>query len=406
MISGLADDIAKAAAAREENRAATAKRRRKKNDKPDDFTGDDSSHQSPPSQQQSQQSQQSAFVQEPPLTPKSEQPPQKPQRIPTLQPKPVPKPRGLEDPPGWNSGTPWKPNSMEYMQYRIRKAHQQQQQQRHESLDHHQVVDDNDSFHLPISSWVPIVDKQQREDDKTNGAATTNWYQSHETRVTLDKAMPSKSWEAKLDDPFHKMSQKNSWAPHLHPGGPNALQPYPPGNATASGRTTTSSSSSSSRSETIDVVSSSGEEESETIEVVDDSDTNSNSTSNSHTTTSSSGESESTNRAFARAMAMDGKLRKLSSGFSHATNSSSSGATGTSPQTSKSSSTTDVEGGQHQDGDGHPDYTTYLVDSNDTFQVFDENWGFNPSRGTLCVLLLCIVLALEGVAVGLYFALR
>ena len=121
-----------------------------------------------------------------------------------------------------------------------------------------------------------------------------------------------------------------------------------------------------------------------------------------------SNSSDNTDEVFARARALKVDASKSRSG-SRVTfvgevtgNKSGNGSTDGDGDDEES----EEEEGRMERGYYKSDPTTFLVDAEDTFQVFDGDCNFAPSRGTLCVLCLCIVVAAQGVAIGLYFALR
>mmetsp|Transcript_28208 Transcript_28208/g.49997 ORF Transcript_28208/g.49997 Transcript_28208/m.49997 type:complete len:365 (-) Transcript_28208:304-1398(-) len=363
MLSGLADEIAAAAAVREHRRKEKEQQQQQQLEM-QGTTGPDAT---------------------PPLHPPSTAALPPSQAAALTSP-----PRGKADPPGWDSHWSKHPrNSIAYMQERIAQANAQLQQKPRTTVPitpYHDVrsnlvsgADDDDSFMAPMSTWVPQVDKEQRK-------LTTTWPMA--TQETLKTAVPVQSW-SKVNDNERPESEKNSWAPHLHPNGPQALAPshFP----------TSKSSCEFDEEEILEDDDEEDDDDGDMIEIVDEeegpsqmsrkrkkkkkSKSSSFSSSSSSSRNSSSYSSDSSSSGFLRA----NKTR-------NATQQSLSSATASSEV---------MEQEQQQS-----DYTTYLVDSDDTFQCFDENWRFAPSRGTLCLIGLMIVLALEGLAVGLYFVLR
>lgn len=349
--------------------------------------------------------------------------------IPASTPFQATRPRGMDDPPGWNSKLA--PNNGVWMEQKG--AQKLQGRTVYSSTVNtlyrrpytpSRIPNDDDSFHAPLSSWVPQL-RDPKDDTKTDNTTTTRW-QSAATRNAMDTAVPRKSWKPPNNrkrrrkpndnDPslLNESYNEYSWAPHLHPQGPHALHPYPPGTSRSTydeddydidetvdeeeeegeevsvtdGAKHTKSRSTSYMSMEEDIISQS---ESELFEVVDES---SSDQSGSQISAEDNDGSDTTDAFFAA------KANNDKAANNRGSNGDKDGDGGSQGSTKQSAAS------EENMERGEPDFTTFLVDAEDTFQVFDSNWNFAPSKGTLCVLCLLIVLALEGVAVGLYFALR
>ncbi|KAG7341506.1 hypothetical protein IV203_023458 [Nitzschia inconspicua] len=336
------------------------------------------------------------------------------------------RPRGTDDPPGWNSK--WAPNSIEWMEQQVAQKTQKRASYsaigstiRRRPYTERPPGDDDDSFHAPLSSWVPQLRDQNYSSTNSTDNTTTRQWVSAATKNALDTAIPRKSWKPpkRKRKPLDNNSLLNesyndcSWAPHLHPQGPHALHPYPPGTSRSTyddgeydydGTDSAPDAASGTHGD-------SKSRESSYISMEENSQRTNYNTSDSHefievVEVESSSESKSRQRAqdesvrnidatFAETNESVGAFTKANDSSDGGDDSSSQGST----KESDAASDENVEGGQS-------DFATFLVDAEDTFQVFDSNWNFAPSKGTLCVLCLMIVLAMEGVAVGLYFALR
>ena len=367
---------------------------------------------------------------------------------PSLKSPPIPT---KSDPPGWNSK--WAPNSVAWME--------QQEAQKSGAVTMHPVpyqapTADSASFHAPLQSWVPLQDKERRN-RSMNGtpihtADNSSWLQSEATRTTLDRSVPVQSWQSgkrprqptpKLDEPVSAVP--HSWAPHLHPDGVDAARLESSLTHFASGSTHHSRSrksrdtavSSSYDGTMIDDDESgfgshssmeSSTESSSMIEVVSDS-------SNSRTGKmanrirrpdskvtmassiisasydDSSSNSTDTAEIFARARKIDASKSRSGSRVTFV-GEVTGGNNGNKITFKEGGGSTDGEDDEESEeegmerGNSKSDPVSFLVDADDTFQVFDDDCNFAPSRGTLCVLCLCIVVAAQGVAIGLYFALR
>jgi hypothetical protein len=329
------------------------------------------------------------------------------------------RPRGIDDPPGWNSK--WTPNSQAWMQQQAHKTENRGISNNNINSSSSQyrrpyttsVPNDDDSFHVPLSSWVPqLRDKDSFEQTARAGTIPTRW-QSAATKNTLDTAVPRKRWtpskhieqrprdnELLLNESYNDYS----WAPHLHTQDPHAadgLHPTPPGlrldsnslddcNAAGEKDTKNYDSSYVSVEDHIEV----DNDESSTQETSIPAALRSKENNDFETTKVNF---DTTNQGTATSH------RKNIVSIHKCDNSRSGQQDDVSQESTKQSAASDDNlKRRHPPGD----YATFLVDAEDTFQVFDANWNFSPSKGTVCVLFLMVVLALEGVAVGLYFALR
>jgi hypothetical protein len=359
------------------------------------------------------------------------------------------------DPPGWNSK--WMEQQMLQKTGKYPSVHPVPYRP--------PSSDDASSFHAPLQSWVPLVEKERRQPPiHTALSSSTVWLQSEATRITLDRSVPIESWRSgkrprramkQGDDPGDMVS--HSWAPHLHPDGVDAARLQASMTHVTDGSTTTHSRSRSRKSRDTAVSSS---YDGTMIDDDQESDTDFYSQSMDTATTSSmvdgaahnsrTGKMQNTIRRPDSKVTLDSSI--ISGGsyndegpIGDETGSASSGDTDDvfararsindatkapagnrvtfvgQVTRGKSSASKGSNGGSTLDNDsnedmeymergggggGTSDPSTFLVDAEDTFQVFDEDCNFAPSRGTLCVLCLCIVVAAQGVAIGLYFALR
>eukprot|EP00529_Nitzschia_sp_RCC80_P022942 CAMPEP_0113469432 /NCGR_PEP_ID=MMETSP0014_2-20120614/15898_1 /TAXON_ID=2857 /ORGANISM="Nitzschia sp." /LENGTH=468 /DNA_ID=CAMNT_0000361913 /DNA_START=137 /DNA_END=1543 /DNA_ORIENTATION=+ /assembly_acc=CAM_ASM_000159 len=324
------------------------------------------------------------------------------------------------------------------------------------------VVDDNVSSSSTRStstlgrSWVPVTsqrkdfpsaDARRRQEarawerQRATAGIYSNPYLGWETRTALTTSVPTKTWTPYLgeeeEDDANKKKRRNdatkpasvSWAPHVDPNNPEALTPYPPQNAVAGSKRrgggddydgdeesieeeivydddNSGRSSSSGRRSGSGSTSSS---ESYEIEIVDDSEyTDDDSrqqkkpnsfvppqvrrTLSSHSSQESSSDDDDSNSDNTDAYFARDAAAGRTNGASGRGKASSSSASSASQSTSSSS---DVESGCL--GMFSP------IEMSDNFQVFDDDCVFSPTRGTMCVMCLCIVCTAVWVVVLLYF---
>jgi hypothetical protein len=262
--------------------------------------------------------------------------------------------------------------------------------------------------------------------EPTAGITTTRW-QSAATKNALDTATPRISWKPSKhikqrprneDYSFNKSYNDYSWAPHLYPQDPHKLHPYPPelsldsdssddedgdlGDISdTSGKENSSHGNKQNSMEDLDRVIFGRHTDSDMVEMgIGESSMGANLRQSSlqsnelETTEALCGTTNPDTTTDHNRIVVSNNTSDNSSGDQHDVVSQGS---------AKQSAALDDN---MERGRPTGDFTTFLVDAEDTFQVFDVNWKFSPSRGTLCVLCLVMVLALEGVAVGLYFVLR
>lgn len=273
---------------------------------------------------------------------------------------------------------------------------------------------------------------------------------SDAARQVLKTAVPTKSWEVgrrsddddddddmrgsatrTAGDPFW-VGSHTSWAPHLHPNGPLAVAP-----ASTQKLVNVAWSSDSHEEETVEedvtideetmdgddesgsiieeeIISADGDVEDELIEVMADDEDEEEHVSYGDLS-STPNHTENTEAAFAkqREQQKQQQQQQLRQGRRqtqrfHENGDPVSSMSTKQQQQQQQSPSFRIEDGDYNDenGDGSGRADFILVEKGDNFQIFDDDCRFAPSRGTLVVLCLCVVLALEGVGVGLYFALR